>query len=102
MVDFTFFHDANADWLGFIPMMLNEADPRDAVTQLHEAYAHGGGWHDFNGFTLLPSGDLSCPGDPITRRIATATLRNETINIYEHAWVAVIQPDGSFRISGMD
>ena len=33
--------------LGFLPMMLDDEDPRPAAEQLNETYAHGGGWMPF-------------------------------------------------------
>lgn len=90
------------DVVGYIPQGLSEDDDRDAVTQLDASYQHGGGWRDFPGSKLREDKDLSYPGDPITRRLAYATLRDEQIYVYEHAWVVVEQPDGSFRCSRMD
>jgi hypothetical protein len=106
----TFVHpQATPEMLGFIPSFLNEADSADAVTQLHSAYAHGGGWSDFKGFELIASADLPIvdwrleyPDDPALRSIAYADLRAERIVLFEHAWVAVIQPDFTYRISRMD
>jgi hypothetical protein len=93
--------------LGFLPVFLNDSNPKDAVTQLNEAYAHGGGWHDFQGFTLikhglLPHYALSYPGDPPMRELARAKLRDETVVLFEASWVAVIQPDETFRVARMD
>lgn len=104
--------------LGFIPAFLVEADPRPAVDQINERYAHGGGWFDLKvgepkGFRMIGADNyLLYPGDPPLHRIAEAVLHGdhvpgcnpprETIAIYEHAFVAIIQPDGSFRVSRLD
>jgi hypothetical protein len=93
--------------VGTIPNGLSENDPADAVTQLDNSYQHGGGWRDFPGFTLVdrvqPNGPrLEYAGDPPTRAVAQWKLRDERIVLFEHAWVAVIQPDGAFRVSRMD
>lgn len=96
-----------AEHLGLIPSFLNEADPRPAREQLHEAYAHGGGWHPFYGFELQKEGAvetwwLKYPEDPPVRMLAYTTLREETICLFQFAWVAIVQKDGSFEIARMD
>lgn len=90
------------DHLGLIPMFFDEQDPRPAREQAHESYAHGGGWYRFHGFEMLPDGSLQYPGDPAMQVLATAKLRDETINVYPSAWIAVVQSDGSFEVSRMD
>lgn len=94
--------EACLDWLGFIPQMLSDADPRPTAAQFNENYAHGGGWRPFKGFSLQADGSLTYPGDPPTRLLYEARLRDELIRVYEHAWVAIVQPDGSFEVSRMD
>ena len=98
-------HDPEA--LGLIPLFLREIDPRDAKTQLHENYLHGGGWCPFKGFTLryVPAtGDslLTYPGDPPMREIGRAMLRSELIIVFENAWVCIQQPDDTYEIARMD
>jgi len=93
------------DHIGMIPMWLSEDDPRPAKEQLHTGYLHGGGWHPFEGFRMAPKEDmwwLLYPGDPPTRSLAYCKLRDEIIVVYEHAWVAIIQKDGSFEVTRMD
>lgn len=101
------------DVLGFLSMFLNDEDPRDAVTQINASYGHGGGWNDFPGFKLRKSehtdgGDFAAsyalhyPGDPAYREMSRAYLRDELIVLFQHAWVAVIQKDGSFRAARID
>jgi hypothetical protein len=94
------------DLVGFTPSFLNEASTDDAVTQLDRNYAHGGGWHEFEGFKLVGADtdapELHYPGDPPTEAVARWVLRDERIILFDHAWVAVVQPDGSFRVSRMD
>jgi hypothetical protein len=99
----TFMHPhMTPEILGYIPLMISEHDPRPAREQFDANYQHGGGWQPFSGFTMLPNGNLSYPGDPPTILIAKTQLREETINFYHHSWVAIIQPDGSFEIARMD
>jgi hypothetical protein len=93
------------DLVGLTPQFLSEADPADAVTQLHNHYGHGGGWHDFNGFTLIEVDglpQLTYPSDPPTEAIAYWQLRDEKIILFDHAWMAVVQPDQTFRVARMD
>lgn len=89
------------DMTGPMFSWLDEQNPEDAVTQLDRAYGHGGGWKDFEGFGH-ETGKLTYPGDPAMRMIATAQLRDETIELFESAWVCVTQSDGSFRVARMD
>lgn len=92
------------DMVGFTPEFLSTDDPDDAVTQLDKHYGHGGGWHDFSGFTFNDGAEptLTYPGDPPTLAVAWWKLRDERVILFDSAWVAVVQPDGSFRISRMD
>jgi hypothetical protein len=94
------------DLVGYTPEFLSEEDERDAVTQLNENYEHGGGWRQFDGFSLAYSlegnPELHYDDDPITEAVAQWELRDEKIVLFDHAWVAVIQPDGSFRVARMD
>ena len=93
---------ADPEMLGFIPEFLSLNDPRPAREQLDTAYAHGGGWRPMEGWELKANDNLKYPGDPQTRVIAETKLRDETIYVYEHAWVAIVQPDGQFEVARMD
>jgi hypothetical protein len=89
--------------LGFLPDWLSLADPRSAKEQIHSHYAHGGGWYSYKGFTFNPKTyTLKGHGDPTLRPLAKATLRDETILFYDHAWVGIMQKDGSFDIARID
>lgn len=92
------------DLVGYTPMMLDESDPDDAQTQLNKNYAHGGGWNDMTGFTFNDGAQpsLTYPGDPPTLPVAWWKLRDERIILFDHAWVAVVQPNGDFRVARMD
>ena len=92
---------ATPDHVGFIPMFLNESDPRPAKEQLHANYSHGGGWSPMEGFTLERS-RLCYPGDPPLVPLAMMELRNETIVVYECSFVCITQKDGSFEVARMD
>ena len=95
----------NGEGLGFIPSFLNIKDTRDAKTQLTEGY--GFGWNDFQGFTMkydenVGHTTITYPDDPPLMEIGRTELRDEVVIVFEHAWVAVVQKDGSFVISRMD
>lgn len=90
------------DHVGFIPTFLDENDPRPAREQFAERYVYGG-WRNQEGFEKgNVRYSLKYPGDPTLRPIATMKLRDETIMIYDHAYVAIWQPDGSFEACRMD
>jgi hypothetical protein len=90
------------DILGFLPEMVSDDDPRPAWEQFNSNYQHGGGWRPFPGFTMSSNGNLSYPGDPPIRCLFEAKLRLEVLRLYEHEWVAIIQPNGSFEVCRMD
>lgn len=97
------------DDLGFLPTFLLEADARKAAEQFEERYAHGGGWRTPSDpkWTLREDGtliyDVNSEDPEVLNLTATARLRGERINFYvEGAWVAIVQPDGSFEVSRMD
>lgn len=105
-------HFTNASKCGYIPRMLSLLDPRGAVAQLHENYAHGGGWHKFGGFKLVrlsrnlfgEEGEfygLKYPGDPPMREIGRGVLRDETVVLFEGSWVAVISGE-EMEVARMD
>lgn len=103
--------------VGLIPEFLSDTDPRTAVEQINERYAHGGGWFDLKvggkGFKIVGVDELLLyPGDPPLHKLAEAVLHGdhvpgnnpprERIVVYEAAFVAIHQPDGSFRVSRLD
>lgn len=89
--------------LGLIPMFVSEADSRPAREQFDENYQHGGGWSPFKGHSFDPKTfELSYPDDPPLKPIAVATLRDETIIVYDYAFVLILQKDGSFEVCRMD
>lgn len=88
--------------LGFIPHFLSALDPRPAREQIDSAYQHGGGWRPFEGFLMYQDGSIQFPGDPAHRVLAEARLGDEIIRYYQHSWVAIVQPDGTFEIARLD
>ena len=88
--------------LGLIPAFLTEASPLSARSQFDHNYRHGGGWQPMARWSLGPVGEIMYPGEPALHPIAVAQLGSETIYIYPHAWVSIVQEDGSFEVSRMD
>ena len=103
MIQFELLHPKmTQERLGWLPSFLDVDDPRPAKEQFHERYAHGGGWNPFKGFEMRKGYSIKYPGDPAHKPLAQAKLRDELIVFYDYAWVAIIQPDGSFEIARMD
>jgi hypothetical protein len=93
------------DLVGVIPDFLDDADPRDAVSQIDANYL--GGWLDGpKGLRVLDADNararISYPGDPDLPAIALWILRRERVILFVTSWVAVVQPDGSFRAARID
>lgn len=94
---------ATIEHAGYIPNWLNdEDDPRPAKEQLNDGYAFAGGWQPFKGFKLAEDDSLTYPGDPPQHPIIEFKIRDERVLLYQHAWVAIIQPDRSFEVCRMD
>lgn len=98
---------------GLLPMFFDKTDERNARAQLHENYAHGGGFFEFHGFTLIDykhnfervRGNfkaLQYPEDPPMLEIGRGQLREETIILFENSWVAIVQTDGSYVVARCD
>jgi hypothetical protein len=98
----------NEHFAGIIPLMLSEHDPRPMREQLHTGYAHGGGVQPFKGFAELIDHDnpmnseLYYPGDPPTKAVAFARLRDELFILFAHSWAAVVSPGEETIITRMD
>ncbi len=88
------------DHLGFIPSFLSEDDPRSAKDQIASNYISG--WDPLPGFNMLSDGKLKYPGDPIMQPLAETKLRNEVIRYYEHSWLSITQPDGTYEVARLD
>ena len=90
------------EMLGAIPSFLDDDDPRDAKTQINEAYRFAGGWRPFAGFKMAPDRSIKYPGDPALPVLCETQLRDERIYYYQHSWVAIVQPDGGYEICRLD
>lgn len=87
--------------VGYIPSFLSEDNPEPAAKQFNANYAHGGGWQPMKGWTFS-NGVLSYPGDPQEHPVAKLTFRDETIYVYNHAWVCIVQANSDFEVARMD
>ena len=91
--------------VGIIPQMLDADNPQSAAEQFDRNYQHGGGWRPMkpNKWQFNPQSlELTYPGDDPYKAKAGFSFREEQIYIYDHAWVCIVQPDGSFEVSRMD
>lgn len=92
---------SNPDVVGFLPEMLDDADPRPAREQFDAHYPYGGYWQSGPAW-IDAGGVLFYPGDPPQHPIAGTRLRDELILLYPYEFVAIIQPDESFVVQRMD
>lgn len=92
--------------LGMIPEWLEAAETTkiSLIEFFNHAYAHGGGWRPFKGFTLNEDNSLKYPGDPALKPFVEFTMddRPDKVFMYDHAWVAIVQPNRSFEVCRMD
>jgi len=95
-------HTCTPEHLGILPSFFDERDPRRAAEQLNANYQHGGGWHPYGPWTMLADGNLLYPGDPPLIALCETKLRDETIRLYQHQIVAIIQKDGAFEVDRVD
>ena len=91
------------DQLGFLPAWLSHSDPRPAAQQFHANYQHGGGWRPQEGWAFVvndgpdgepiwPSARLLYPQDPPLKPLAWCQLRTETVLLFPHGIVCIVQP----------
>lgn len=79
-----------AAW-GLIPFFLSPFNPKPLWEQIHDQYRHGGGWRDFDGFTVSVNEDgqysIEYAGDPPMHEIGRITYGNELILLFDHSWL---------------
>jgi hypothetical protein len=104
MIHFTFLDPrCSYDHLGYLPGFLDELDPRPARQQIDQNYQHGGGWQPLDGWVMNPrTRRIKFPGDPPLAPLAAARLHDEMLYFYDHAWLLVLQPDGSYEVARVD
>ena len=91
--------------LGYLPRLINETFPGKVAQQLAKNYAHGGGYIPFGrGQWEMDPKDhsLKYPGDPRLKPIASTKIRDEELYFYNHALLAIVQPDGDFVVVRVD
>jgi len=91
--------------VGYFPFFWDAQDSRKAVEQHDAKSPPGGSFGDFQGFTYDKETEaLKYPGDPALKPLAFAVLplSRERIVVYPHAWVAIIQDDGSIQVDRRD
>lgn len=88
--------------LGHIPEFLDPEDPRPAVEQLDDKYAHFGGWCPMRGYSMIDGVSLKYSGDPLMHPIASTTINGETVFIYQGAWVCVKHDNATFEVARLD
>lgn len=90
------------DRLGFLPTFLSTKDKRPAREQFAANYVYGG-WQPNPKMTFDPETEtLHFPGDPPLHQLARTALRSETILLFRHDWVVIVQPDKSYEVARMD
>ena len=89
--------------LGFIPYWIDTQAEESFVDQIEANYAHGGGWHDFDGFIRMNDGTLTYPEDPPLKPIAMVSNEREIMTLHHHSWVCVYnRADKTFRVARID
>lgn len=97
---------ATREFLGLIPDIIRESDPRSAKEQISERYI--GGWRKaIPGFKMLPNGNMDYPGDPelpiyFETILHKGKANQETLRLYESAFLAIIQTDDAYEICFID
>lgn len=95
--------EADVEMLGFVPMFFDDTDPASARDQINMNYSHGGGWQPFPGIrAAVDFMSLHFPGDPPYVALYETRLRDERIILYDHKWLAIIQPDHTYEIARVD
>lgn len=92
------------DVCGLIPSFVREDDPRPARDQFNDRYSFGGGVVPIGGGGEIVDTMWTYPGDRPLPPVAVLRLHEtETIYIYQHAFVAIVQDgDGSVVMTRMD
>jgi hypothetical protein len=98
--------------VGILPHFWDPADPRKAIEQHDTLRPPGGPWSDFSSkWTYDPATEAVQYGDPseedadpalLPLAYAILPLSRERIVVYPHAWVMILQDDGSFTIDRRD
>lgn len=93
---------------GIVPEFLDPYNALSAKAQIDQAYAHGGGWRDFDGFTVRidwaapENSELLYPGDPPVKAKAFCFFGEELIVLYDYDWCSVSHPSGTCYVARLD
>jgi hypothetical protein len=95
--------------VGTLKFFASEENPAPLNEQIDKVYC--GGWNPLREFTMkdncliypdMKNNCLIYPDDPPLSPLAKATFRDQTIYVYMHGWVAIVEKDGSFEASRID
>ena len=94
----------DSEVLGFLPEWVTPAASPSMVDEIHNNYGHGGGWRDFEGFTVDRStGAMMYPDDPVQYPIAQMVGHSEVLWLYTSSWVTVMdRATGQCRTARID
>ena len=94
----------NMSWLGFLPDILTNEDPRSVKEQLEDRYAHGGGWRSIPGMKFNPkTWVMRFPGDSPFKPAAFTKIGSEMVIFYPNcSLLAIVQPDGTYEVTRVD
>jgi hypothetical protein len=105
----SFSNGARPDHIGMIlTWFRNDEEGTPAIEQANSGYLNTGGC-PFEPtavkFELDSSGEeyaLRYENDPPLKELARTRIGEETVVVFEYAWVAIIQPDKTFVVSRCD
>lgn len=86
--------------LGSVPNWLEfGTGPAKEIFQRH----YIGGWHPAAlSWAMDEDGTLHYPGDPAMKPLVRIRRDSEEVFQYQHSWVAIRYPDGTFEVDRMD
>lgn len=88
--------------VGYLPGMLSHGLQLSVSEQFDATYPFGG-WVPFEGFNFNADKlTLTYAGDPDEVAIARVQIGKETVLVFRHAWVAIIQENGDFEVARLD
>lgn len=91
--------------LGYIPQIIRTDDMRPSSEQIHERYAHGGGWSPWERgkWTMDDDGTMHYPQDDPMEPLAILVHPNgETVRFYDCAIISITNADGTFDVARLD
>lgn len=92
--------------IGYLPnIILNEVyDSRPVVDQVNDRYAHGGGWHAFQGFKWNRiTRTLRYPNDPPMHAVARfEASEKETVYVFDHGWTLIDRGLDDWEVARLD